>query len=403
MIRVFRAPARLLTGVAAAALLALAFLTGGRGDAQILLPETVVADLGGAAVTAPGLAAALRAQRAAPDDPALSVEAAAMLIDTGRNTGNARLVGAALAVLQPHVAARRPEAQFLAAKARQYQHDFPGALALLDAVLAVRPDDVNALLNRATVHTVKGDLAIAQQDCGRIAALRPDVGFLCQATTLTMTADAPRVAQTLLEILQQPGRVDPALLPWARSLLAEIALLQGDTAQAIILFEQVLADDPGAQRDQLMLADLLLETGQAARALTVLQAAPETDGVLIRRVLAWRATGQADGQDAQAAAETLAMRAQRSLDIGLVAHAREEGLYYLLIAKNASAALERAQANWALQHEFDDLRLLVRAAVAAGDPTAANAALDWMAQQRIVIPALDISALAAARGQMVKP
>jgi lipopolysaccharide biosynthesis regulator YciM len=203
--------------------------------------------------------------------------------------------------------------------------------------------------------------------------------------------------------LQQPGRVDPALLPWARSLLAEIALLQGDTAQAIILFEQVLADDPGAQRDQLMLADLLLETGQAARALTVLQAAPETDGVLIRRVLAWRATGQADGQDAQAAAETLAMRAQRSLDIGLVAHAREEGLYYLLIAKNASAALERAQANWALQHEFDDLRLLVRAAVAAGDPTAANAALDWMAQQRIVIPALDISALAAARGQMVKP
>jgi hypothetical protein len=56
-----------------------------------------------------------------------------------------------------------------------------------------------------------------------------------------------------------------------------------------------------------------------------------------------------------------------------------------------------------LQHEFDDLRLLVRAAVAAGDPTAANAALDWMAQQRIVIPALDISALAAARGQMVKP
>jgi hypothetical protein len=161
----------------------------------------------------------------------------------------------------------------------------------------------------------------------------------------------------------------------------------------------VLADDPGAQREQLMLADLLLEQGRADAVMTLLQSAPDTDGVLIRRVLARRM----QGGDATDMVATLATRAQRSLDIGLVAHAREEAMFYLMIAGDPARALERAQANWALQHEVDDARLLILAADAAGNPQAARPVLDWMQAAGVDIPALAIPDSVAALRAALKP
>jgi tetratricopeptide (TPR) repeat protein len=377
-----------VSGLAAAVVLGAALLSGGPQARVTLTPDTIVADLGSGQVYTDALRAALQAQRAAPNDLATTTTAARLMIAEGRAKGDSRLVGAALAILQPFVQDQVPAAQSLAATARQYQHDFPGALALLDAVLAADPGDMNALLNRATIHTVRGDYSTALQDCTRIAALRPDVGFLCQATTLTLTRDAPQVADRLTTILAQPGAIDPALIPWATSLLGEIALMQGDFAIAETHLRTVLADDPGAQREQLMLADLLLQQGRADQVKTLLLSAPDTDGVLIRRVLAARAKGG----DADDLVQTLAARAQRSLDIGLVAHAREEAMFYLLIANNPAQALERAAVNWDLQHEVDDARLLIRAADAAGKPQAALPVLDWMQTAGVDIPTLHIPA-----------
>jgi tetratricopeptide (TPR) repeat protein len=350
-----------------------------------LSADTVVAHLKtGATAYSGGLRAALQAQRANPADMALATAAARALIAEGRVKGDSRLVGAALPILHPFMDATEPA--FLAATARQYQHDFPGALALLDRVVQSDPRDVNALLTRATVNTVLGHTDLAMADCARISALqRPDVGFLCAASAQTLTTAAPVYAARLAAITAQPGVLDPALLPWATSLMGEIAMLQGDVAGAKALLTRVIADDPAALREQMMLADILLAQGRAADVLSLLQAAPDTDGILIRRVLA---QGDADGS----AQRTLATRAQRSLDLGLAAHAREEGQYYLLIAKDAPKALERAQANWALQHEFDDAQLLLLAADAAGTPAAARPVLTWMADRNIRIPALKIPA-----------
>ncbi len=378
--------ARIAWALAACLTLAAAFLTGGSAATGALTPETVVADLGGGQAYSDALRAAVQAQRTAPDDPEKALATARLMIAEGRAKGDSRLVGAALAVLSPFVEDRMPAAQYLAATARQYQHDFPGALALLDAVVDADPRDVNALLNRATIHTVLGDYPTALQDCTRIAALRADVGFLCQATTLTLTNQAPVIAERLTAILAQPGALDPALVPWATSLLGEIALLQGDQAIADTYLRTVLTDDPTAQREQLMLADLLLDQGRGTEVLTLLQAAPDTDGVLIRRVLALRA----QGENADDIVTTLATRAQRSLDLGLAAHAREEAMFYLMIAENPAQALERAQVNWALQHEVDDARLLIMAADAAGKPDAALPVLVWMQSAGVDIPALRI-------------
>jgi predicted Zn-dependent protease len=233
---------------------------------------------------------------------------------------------------------------------------------------------------------VQGDYPTALQDCARIAALRADVGFLCQATALTLTPDAPAIATRLTAILAQPGALDAALIPWATSLLGEIALMQGDPVMAEVHLASALAADPGAQREQLMLADILLAQGRADEAEALLQSAPDTDGVLIRRVLAARA----QDRDLPDTVALLAARAQRSLDLGFVAHAREEAMFYLFIAGDPAQALERAEANWAEQHEYDDARLLILAADAAGNPAAARPVLTWMQAAGVDIPALAI-------------
>lgn len=363
-------------------------LTPGRPPAasdQPLSDDTVVATLqtDGRRVS-PDLKAALRASRATPGDLPLAKAAARLLIDEGRAAGDSRLVGAALGILRPFIAAPDAETLYLSAVARQYQHDFPGALALLDDAIRRDPGDVNAVLTRATIQTVLGRFDLASADCQRLSALsRPDIGFLCQSTALLLTADAPRIQDRLDAILSQPGVLDPSLQGWARGLQAEIAALQGQTAKAQTLLAQVIADDPLALRERLLLADLLLADGKATEVMALLAPAAPVDGVLIRRLLASDLLGN-PVVDLRADLEA---RFQRNIDLGLTAHAREETLYYLRIAKDSVRALDRAQVNWALQHEIEDAQLLVDAAVFAGNPAAAVPVVRWMAEQSVVVPA----------------
>ena len=350
--------------------------------------DTIVARLSNAAMPdAKALAPVLAASRANPDDLPAAQAAASALISTGRKAGNSRLVGAALGVLRPFLAKDPdPETLRLAAEARQYQHDFNGALALLDRAITADPHLVDAVLMRSTIHLVQGDLALAEADCQRIHGLRPDIGFLCQATTLTLTDAAPGVSKRLQVIALQSDMLDPSLLGWAQSLMGEIAVLQGHPDEAATHLQAVIADNPFALRERLMLADLLLQQGKAGAVTTLLQDAPAVDGVLIRRALALRGTGDAGA--AKVIEDEMATRVKLNLQLGLNAHAREDAMYFLLLANDPAQALERAKVNWALQHEIDDARLLITAAAAAGKPAEAMPVLDWMKANRIVVPSL---------------
>ncbi len=348
----------------------------------------VVAVLQPASATrrSPELLDALRQARAAPHDPEAAREAARVLIRDGRAAGDSRLVGAALGVLRPVMEPPDPETLYLAATARQYQHDFSGALGLLDQAIELDPRHVNALLTRATLKVVQGRIGDAVADCARLSQLRPDVGFLCQSTALVVTPQAPVVARRLGEIVARPGLLDPSLEVWAIGLLGEIAINRGDDAEGRAQLEEVVARDPGALRERLLLADLLLRTGDAAGVAPLLAQAPATDGVLMRRALAGRALGAPDGE-AEAA---LAQRVQLNFDLGLDAHAREDAMWLLRLADDPPRALDRALANWALQHEVEDAQLLIDAAVAAGRPEAAAPILAWIDQEGIEVPALRI-------------
>lgn len=363
------------------------------GEAAMADDRVVAVLLGSGRSTSDELRARLRAARANPDDPAAAQAAARQLIDEGRGAGDSRLVGAALGVLRPWLDTPDAETLLLAATARQYQHDFEGALDLLDRALLVSPGDAAALLPRATINVVVGRLDTAEADCRRLyAAQRPDLGFLCQATILMLTPEAPTVYARLEDVLSRTDLLDGSLHSYGLGLLGEIATVRGERDLARAHFTAALAEEPEALRIRLMLADLLLDgdgdgDGDAA-VLDLLARAPDVDGVLLRRAIAAGRLGRTSLFDT--ARTELSRRFRQNLALGLTAHAREEARFYLAVERDPPLALARAQANWALQHEIEDAQLLIDAAVEAGEPAAAAPALRWIEANGLSLPALRV-------------
>lgn len=389
---------RAIAGVAAALVAGLVIVVGAAGlmrtpsddGAAPLSEATVVATLDGAGQTySDDLRAALRVARAAPQDAELAKRAARTLIAEGRAAGNSRLVGAALGVLRPFLAPPDAEILTLAANARQYQHDFEGALSMLDQAIALAPRDTDAVLMRATINTVLGRFDVADGDCRGLRALdRPDLGFLCQSVARTLTAEAPAVYERLAAIVEQGAMLDLALRGYALGLMGEIAALQGWSDRARAHLDAALAEDPGDIRLRMMLADVLLDDDDPEAAFRLLAPAPDVDGVVIRRAVA----AERSGEDAvaEAARTELDRRFRQNIDLGLTAHAREETRFYLQVEPDPALALERARVNWDLQREIEDAQLLIDASVAANVPEAAEPVLRWMAAQSVSVPTLRI-------------
>lgn len=376
----------LICGLAVAIVIGASLLTPATDVVRSnLTPTTVVARLQTSKTPlTPALVAALQASRAAPDALEPAQAAAKLLIDEGRRLGDSRLVGAAVGVLRPFLALDDPQTLYLSATARQYQHDFPGALTLLDRAISLDPRHINARLSRATIYTVLGRLADAAAACAEVSQLRPDVGFLCQSTALMLTDQRNVVAERLAQIVNQPGLLDPALQPWALGLLGEIAVLQGDDLAALDHFAAVISADPDVIRERLLAADVWLRQAQFQQVLDVLDAAPPVDGVLIRRILAQRGLNAPDAAAPMVA--ELARRVAQNLELGLTSHAREDAMYFLLVADDPAQALDRALLNWALQHEVEDAQMLIDAAKAAGQPAAAAPVFDWATAEHVVVP-----------------
>jgi Flp pilus assembly protein TadD len=275
------------------------------------------------------------------------------------------------------------DALVLRATLKQSQHDFTNALADLDLAARMEPRNAQVWLTRATVLTVLGDYAAARRACIPLAQLAPGLISIAAATSVTsLNGDAERSCALLRGALEGNPSASVTEKIWALTVLGEAAQRLGHAAQAESDFKSALAL---GRRDPYLLgalADLLLDQGRAREAAELLKNENRADGLLLRLALAESAL-QPRPADFDAHVAALGARFEAGHLRGDFVHQREEARFALRLLGQPAAALRLAQANWQVQREPADARILLESSLAAGDAGAAQPALDFMRRNRL--------------------
>ncbi|NKI95757.1 hypothetical protein [Rhizobacter sp. SG703] len=325
---------------------------------------------------------ALREQlRQHPAELPLATRLARDAIERARRDGDPRELGQAEAALAPwwRQPAPPPPVRLLRAIVRQSQHDFEPALQDLDALLQPGPQPVplalqaQAELTRASVLQVQGHWRAADAGCERLlgahyAALGSAVrrpAQVCRAELMSLQGQAAAAAQALAVLAREPG----ADAGWLALVQAELAERRGDASAEAFYRHAVAASSPPDVYTLAAWADWLLAQHRERDAAALLAGREDADALLLRLAIAWKRS--ADPRAPQAIA-TLAARFDAARLRGDRSHGRELARYQLDLLGDAPAALGSAQANWVVQKEPADALLMVRAALAARRPQAAQ-------------------------------
>jgi len=365
------APARLLAMLAFAA----ATQVAAAGDRFVPDdPSFVVANIR-QVMPDENLRARLSNWRAEPAAEAPAVALADALLERARTLREPSYVGRAEAVLAPVVskAGAGAAARRLYAETLQYRHDFGAAEALLDQILQVAPRDAAARTQRASVRLVRGDFAGARGDCAQLVTAGGGdsvVGMACLAEAYAGSGQFEQ-AQTLLQTFPVNPASQTAAHAYLLTVRAELRERAHDLNSAIADYGAALRLAPRDDSIRAALADALAARGNAHDAGALLDVERPSLALLVRHALL--AEGAQRTALCQRAAAWLALEAAR----GDAVHNREAAML-ALGAGDARVALAAAQANFAVQKELPDVRVLARAAVAAQDVAAQERLRAWL-------------------------
>ena len=313
---------------------------------------------------------AQNALAANPNDLNLALEVARVAIRDGRASADPRRYGQAQAALAPWWSLPNPpmSVRVLRAIIRQSLHDFAGAAADLDVILGLDPRNGQARLTRAFVRQTVGALADARDDCRR---LPPSVGVTAAAVCLlrveALTGSAAASLERLDQLIKIDGKSEPLVRRWAQAVGADMAAMLGQTEAADLRFSEATADG-GDIPTLVAFADHLLDTDRPAEVLTLLAGRSEADIVYLRLAIAGK---RLNDPRTPLWSTLLADRFAAAKAGGVQLHLREEARFELEVRGDAATALGLALANWKIQKEPSDARLVLQAALAANDPAAA--------------------------------
>ncbi len=323
--------------------------------------------------------------------PALTeaIERARELVALARSEGDLRYLGYAEGLLAPWWSApERPAAvRLVKARVLQSRHDFDAALGELHAVLEAHPGVAEAWLVKALVEQARGEYADARRSCAALhRRASPLVVAVCLGRLDGLTGAAARGSQRIAAALARSPHADPALRQWALQSRAELAHRRGESGLAERLFR---AAAQAAGPDVALLAshaDLLVDAGRHADALALLADAPSTDALLLRRARSERALGLHAFREHR---DALAARFAAARRHGLRTHLREQAEARLHLDDRPREALALALEGWATHREPADARIVLEAALAAGEPAAALPVARWLARHGTEGPVLD--------------
>ena len=335
-------------------------------------PNFIVANVRQAAQD-PGLRDLIAQWRAAPVDTA-SVALARAFLERAHALREPMYMGRAEAVLA--AAASRPDASFetrrLFAETLQYRHEFTAAETLLDAILRQSPLDVAARTQRASVRLVRGDFAGARGDCAQLlaSASNQSVALACLAESHAGSGRFEQARALLAAYPLNPGE-NAAARAYFLTVRAELQERAQSIDRSIADYSAALTAMPREDSIRASLADALIARGDLEDANALLDIERPSLALVVRRVSCTRGA-QRERLRAQAAG-WLDLEAAR----GDALHHREAAMLALAVG-DATRALQSAEKNFATQKELADVRVLARAAVAAGDQAARRKLTDWM-------------------------
>ncbi|MDR4467419.1 MAG: hypothetical protein MRJ68_03855 [Nitrospira sp.] len=312
-----------------------------------------------------------------PDNLDTAVKLATRYIEQGRSEGDPRFLGQAQAVLSSwwNEPSPPPTALLLRATIRQNAHEFDQALADLDQVLAMESTNAQAWLTKASILQVQAHYEEAKRACQRLARLAASyVLFGCLSDIAGMTGHAAKARELLRQVLSDTPLAGRERI-WIATILAETAARAGAIPEAEQAFAEAFKI---GIKDQYLFgayADFLLDQRRYREVIQLLQSETRADGILLRLTLAEQALGLSTFQNH---VTELAARFAVSRERGTTVHVREEARFTLALLHDADHALPLAQANWAVQREPADARILLESALAAGNRSGAQPAIDWL-------------------------
>jgi Tetratricopeptide repeat len=334
------------------------------GDVVLVLPESAARSLDDARTMT---------------DPLLAAEQAEAFAALARRSRDARWFGRAEALVEPWIARSEAPSRLLVAAAdlAQQRHEFSAARGLLDRALAARPDDAGAHLQRANVALLLGDFRAARADCRAVLASGDALAAtICLASAATGPGSVAR-ARRLLAAIDQRDDLPAPLAHWQLLTAADLASRDGDPDAALAFLSRAHALDPAHEETRARLAALLIARGDPRAALRLAAGENVSAALLVIRL---RAATDIDPGGAVAARREL----DALLEVGRLratnAHLREAGELALHADRDPRRALVLARENFAVQKDTPDLRLLVEAAIAAGDRVTIRYLRDWLAQ-----------------------
>jgi hypothetical protein len=339
-------------------------------DAQVL--EKLAVKAGDA--TARQLFALRAASQKAPTNATAAAQLAEAYFDVASARGDPRYVGYAEAVVNRFAQPLPLDLLSMRGVVRQYRHDFGGALLDFAEVLQRDPTFAMAHAWRGAIFLVQADYAAAQQECAKLYALgRTNLGDACQGLALAYSGKLEAGYHTLLKALDRVSEPESRL--WVLTRLGELAAWRGMGAQAQAHYMAALA----LGRDDVYLlaawSDFLLDAGRFQEVAKLLADWEASDSLLLRLTEAEAAlkAPSADKHMRMLADRYAAARAR-----GDTTHRAEEARFELHLRKDPRTATQLARDNYAVQREPRDARVLLEAALAAKDPSSAQAARDWL-------------------------
>jgi hypothetical protein len=322
----------------------------------------------------------LRRQLASrPNDPALRLDIGERYFELAMAQGDPRYVGYAMSTIGPLEKSAAGDTRYwlMRGQLQQYSHDFDGALASLKRASELAPDAVDPVAWRAAIYMVQAQYALAAHECDQLAKIAPPLFAQgCTAYVRGTTGQLIPGYDLLSKAVAAEQDIPPSLMLWAQTRLAEMAVRLQRWGDAERHYRVALAQ---GLTDQFLLgsyADFLLLRERPREVLQLLAGWERSDILLLRLAIAGRAAGDPRAADWAAQLRDRFEAAARRRDR---LHEQEAARWALELQNDPARALAYAKSNYAQQKEPRDAEMLLRAALAARQPQAAQPVLEWLA------------------------